>query len=93
MTNPRGTTGIVCHSKLKPTPSFYFGKSITIEELNNLRNEFWSTRVDGNTIIWQALRTASEALLNNDIELSKAILDASEISISNNILGKIEDSY
>jgi hypothetical protein len=39
-TNPRGSSGIVCHpSKLKPTPSFYFGKLITIEELNNLLSQ------------------------------------------------------
>ena len=87
--NPK--TGICHASKLKPTPSFYYGKAITIDELSTLRSDFWSTRIDGNSNVWQALKSAAEALLNNDIELSRAILDASEISINNNTLGTCYD--
>ena len=84
---------IVCHSsKLQPTPSFYYGKSISIEEIDNLRNEFWCSRVEGSSIMWQALKSASEALLNDDIELARSLLDASELKICNNMLGTCYDT-
>jgi hypothetical protein len=50
-------------------------------ELANQRNEFWSTRTDGNAIMWQAIRLAAQALLENDLTLASAILDVYYILI------------
>ena len=44
-------------------------------QLTRQREEFWGTRIDGSRIMWQGIRTAAEALLQDDIDLARAILD------------------
>lgn len=55
-----------------------------------LRSEFWDTRVDGNNIVWQGLKSISETYLNNDIDLCNALLEASGIVSPN---GTLEMTY
>lgn len=43
-------------------------------ELDAQRAEFWSSRVDGDAMVWMTLRTAAEACISNDIGTSEAIL-------------------
>lgn len=45
------------------------------DQLNQQRQEFWATRIDGHSIIWQALHSAADAMLANDIALANAILE------------------
>ena len=93
-TSQQQTTSIgnqypACHaSSLRPSPTPYiYGKPITRDQLEKLRMEFWSTRVGGDVNMWQALRSACDALLNNDIQLARVVLEASEITITNGSLG------
>lgn len=60
-------------------PPFRQRAPITQIDLNNRRQEFWATRTDGNALMWQAIKTASEAMLGGDIDLARAILVASNI--------------
>lgn len=79
-------------SSLRQSSSPYaYGKSITSEQLTMLRDEFWNTRVGGDINMWQALRSASEAVISNDMELARAILEASEITITNSLLATCYD--
>ncbi len=73
-----------------PKESYRYGKPITSKELSVLRSEFWDTRVDGNIIIWQGLKSISETYLNNDIHLCNALLEASGIISPN---GSLEMTY
>eukprot|EP01038_Epipyxis_sp_PR26KG_P015924 gene15924-21604_t len=72
------------------TRNYQHGSTITQTELNNSRLEFWQTRTDGNAVMWQAIRTAAEAILDNDLGLANAILEASNISTPG---GTLEVSY
>jgi hypothetical protein len=65
-----------------PTP-FHHGSPITKRDLDNLRNGFWTTRVEGNRNMWLALKSASEALLEKDVMMANAILGASNITTPN----------
>lgn len=40
-----------------------------------MRNDFWSSRVEGNIHMWQNIRSAAEALVSNDLMLANAILE------------------
>ena len=60
------------------------------EQLLSSREEFWNTRVEGNKLMWQALRSCCEAILNNDIELANAILQASNMTTST---GYVDECY
>lgn len=64
--------------------------SITMEELQKQRQEFWESRVDGSRDMWNALQSAAEAFLSGDISLGHTILSASNISLPN---GTLELSY
>lgn len=44
-----------------------------------LREDFWSSRVEGNVHMWQNIRSAAEALASDDVMLANAILEASHI--------------
>ena len=80
-------------SSLKqPSTQYSYGKAITVEQLDKLRLEFWSTRVGGDVNMWQALKSASEALISNDIDMARAILSASEITITNGSIGTCYDT-
>lgn len=59
-------------------------------QINQQRQEFWTTRVDGNALMWQAIRSAAEALIANDVGLASAILEASNIITPN---GSLELCY
>jgi len=58
------------------------------EEIDRKRAEYWETRVEGNSTIWQALRGACEA----DEETALAILSAMSIKPINKNLQKAYDS-
>lgn len=60
---------------LSPVQPYRHGSPITQGELNNARNEFWSTRVEGHQQIWQTLRSVAEAILSEDLPLANAILE------------------
>eukprot|EP01031_Cornospumella_fuschlensis_P028080 gene28080-33909_t len=82
--NYRGGSGVIPQIVSRPLSrprSYRHGSSITTGELNNMRSEFWSTRVEGNQIIWQSLRSACEALLADDLPLASAILEAASVTI------------
>lgn len=64
-------------------PPYKYGKSLTQHELERVREEFWSTRVEGNNLMWQALQSASDAILSKDLDLANAILEASNIVTPN----------
>ena len=85
---------IPCHASTLNQPSmpYSYGKPITVEQLTRLRLEFWSTRVGGDVNMWQALKSASEALISNDIDMARAILGASEITITNGSIGTCYDT-
>lgn len=72
-----------------PRP-YSHGSKLTSAQLKTQRNEFWSTRVEGNNQMWQSLRSASEALINRDLTLANGILNASNISTP---LGSLELCY
>lgn len=40
-----------------------------------LREDFWSSRVEGNVHMWQNIRSAAEALASDDVMLANAILE------------------
>ena len=44
-------------------------------QLTILRDEYWATRVDGNTLMWQSIRIAAEAGLAKDVALANAVLE------------------
>lgn len=67
---------LVAKPLVKAQP-FRHGSPMTQGELNNLRNDFWSSRVEGNTHMWQALRTAAEAMLGDDLLLANAVMEVS----------------
>eukprot|EP01036_Dinobryon_divergens_P033658 gene33658-43499_t len=66
--------------------SYRHGSTITQSELNNQRTEFWATRTDGNTHMWQAIQSAADAVLSSDLRLANAILEASNITTPNGLL-------
>lgn len=67
------------HVPLKPVNRYKNGKPITKRELDSQRLEFWGTRVEGNSLMWQNIRSAADAFLGADLVLSNAILEASNI--------------
>lgn len=75
---------------LTAAPPFRYGSPVTLAQLNHRRQEFWATRTDGNAMMWQAIRTAAEAMLSGDIGLANAILEASNIITPN---GSIDVCY
>ncbi len=70
-------TASIVHKPVSLPKSYKHGTTITQGELNNQRTEFWSTRTEGNRVMWQAIRSAAEALLNEDVALANAILEVS----------------
>jgi hypothetical protein len=60
---------------LVPAKPYRHGAHITMGELNNQRNEFWATRTEGNSQMWQSIRSAAEAMLIHDLGLANAILE------------------
>lgn len=75
------TTGV--SRKITSVKPYRHGSPITQADLETRRNVFWGTQVQGNADMWNALRTASNALLNQDYNLANAILEASNISTPN----------
>lgn len=76
----RNTNGLivatsVVHKTITLPKSYKHGAVITQGELNNQRTEFWTTRTDGNRLMWQAIRSAAEALLSEDVALANAIVE------------------
>lgn len=65
---------------LTAVEKFNHGAPITKNQIAFQREEYWSTRIGGNVIMWQAIRTASDAMLQNDSALANAIIEASGIS-------------
>lgn len=59
---------------------FRLGSPVNTAQLKQMRDEFWSTRVGGSPLMWQALRSSSEAMLAGDAALANAILEASGVS-------------
>lgn len=39
------------------------------------RNDFWESRVEGDSMMWVSIRSACDALLKNDTALAQAILE------------------
>mmetsp|Transcript_7906 Transcript_7906/g.7065 ORF Transcript_7906/g.7065 Transcript_7906/m.7065 type:complete len:250 (-) Transcript_7906:125-874(-) len=85
----RNTTNQRFRALELPSP-YKYGRMIQKDELDRLREEYWSTRVEGNGIMWQALRSASEALIIGDLSLANAIIEASNIGTPN---GSLELCY
>ncbi|CAK9299235.1 unnamed protein product [Gordionus sp. m RMFG-2023] len=69
-------------------------KSLTHSSLLAMRNEFWDTApaFEGRKEIWDALKAASEALLNNkDFGMAQAILDGANITLPRGSLSECYD--
>mmetsp|Transcript_24589 Transcript_24589/g.41002 ORF Transcript_24589/g.41002 Transcript_24589/m.41002 type:complete len:260 (-) Transcript_24589:1815-2594(-) len=66
-------------SPLVRCKNYRHGSSLSQRDLDRMRIEFWSTRTEGNRIMWQSIRSAAEALVSNDLPLATAILEASNI--------------
>mmetsp|Transcript_15703 Transcript_15703/g.15049 ORF Transcript_15703/g.15049 Transcript_15703/m.15049 type:complete len:267 (-) Transcript_15703:87-887(-) len=64
--------------------------ALTMGDLNNKRNEFWSTRGDGDVHMWQAIQSAAGAFISDDLILANAILEASNMATPN---GSLELCY
>lgn len=60
-------------------------------EIDAMRNEYWHTRVTGAAEIWTTLRAAAEAVLNDDIELANAILEANVVQMDGGSLSLCYD--
>jgi len=71
---------------INSVPPFRHGSPITQGDLQNMRSEFWGSRVDGNANMWGAIRSAADALINQDFALANAIVDASNITTPNGSL-------
>ena len=54
---------------------FYCCYFLIQRDLNNMRESFWSSRTEGNTHMWQNIRSIAEALASNDLMLANAILE------------------
>lgn len=78
--------GNVLSRPVQKSKSYRHGSEITQRELDQQRSDFWATRSGGNSHMWQAIRSAVEALLSNDLPLATAILEASNISTPNGTL-------
>ena len=44
-----------------------------------MRNEFWNTRTEGSTMMWQNIRSVAEALIADDLMLANAIMEVSRV--------------
>lgn len=75
---------------LTAVDKFNHGAPITKNQIAFQREEYWSTRIGGNIIMWQAIKTASEAMIQNDSALANAIIEASGISTPT---GSLETCY
>jgi len=89
-TNQQNNVPRIVHKPLSQPKNYRHGSPITQGDINNQRNEFWSTRTEGNAHMWQAIRSAAEGLLTQDLPLANAILEASNISTPN---GSLEVCY
>mmetsp|Transcript_95 Transcript_95/g.139 ORF Transcript_95/g.139 Transcript_95/m.139 type:complete len:247 (+) Transcript_95:163-903(+) len=83
----RGTSRPVIKSK-----SYKHGSPITLAELTNQRTEYWATRTEGNSHMWNAIQSAADAVLLDDLTLANAILEASEITTPNGLLEVLYDN-
>jgi hypothetical protein len=67
------------------------GSGVTEGRLAQMREEYWDTaRVEGNTMIWEALKVAAEAMLEGNYALAQTILEASDIRTPS---GTIEQAW
>jgi hypothetical protein len=64
---------------LTPCVPYKHGTPISEGQLKHQREEFWSTRIGGNVIMWQALQSACEAMVLGDYLLANTIV---EVTIS-----------
>lgn len=60
-------------------------------ELDQMRKEFWESRVDGSPDMYAALRSVCDAILNDDSALADAILQASNITTEGTTLARCYD--
>lgn len=79
-------------------PNYKPDKPIIKEELEKLREDFWGSRVDGNSQIWGTIRTCAEMILqssngNEGIETANAILTASNIKTPRGTLELCYDEW
>lgn len=72
---------------IKQTQSYK--SKIPKEELEKKRNEYWETQVEGNTAVWQVLRSACE---EPDEETALAMLAAADVRLVNKNLQQAYDS-
>lgn len=54
--------------------------------------EFWDTRTSGHAAIWQAIRLACDAMLQDDYALAATILEAAEVRVPHGTLEQCYDS-
>lgn len=52
---------------------------VSQRELHTLREDFWSSRSEGEPVVWQSIKSACEALLEGDFDLANAIIEASDL--------------
>jgi hypothetical protein len=67
-------------------------KPISREGLALKREEFWSTRCTGHQQVWDAIKVASELLVNNDADMANTILQAAQVTSPNGSLAVCYDA-
>ncbi|KAG5175922.1 hypothetical protein JKP88DRAFT_270922 [Tribonema minus] len=60
-------------------PPWKYGSVVTQQQLVDMRQEYFATRVEGHSYVWQVIKAACEALLEGDEELANSIMEASAV--------------
>ena len=75
-----------------PTPYDMEGGPVSQTQLALKRQTFWESRSEGHQTVWQNLRLACEALLENNRDIAQTVLDASDLRAPNGDLSLVYDS-
>ncbi len=65
---------------------------LTAAQLSNMRATFWEAQTSGRRVVFENLKVVSEALLQGDVPLANALLDAADIRVPNADLSVAYDS-
>mmetsp|Transcript_4417 Transcript_4417/g.6248 ORF Transcript_4417/g.6248 Transcript_4417/m.6248 type:complete len:243 (-) Transcript_4417:59-787(-) len=70
---------IAAGKRITKGPIWKYGSPVTKQQLNDMRVEFFATRIEGNTYIWQVIKASCEALIEGDEELCNSLMVASAL--------------
>ena len=81
------------HKRLVAVSRYEHPAVLTSEEVLKERSRFWETRIEGREDSWQTLKGVAQALIDGDVALANALLDAAEFTSPNGSLELCYDSY